>query len=311
MGTISSAIMANLYKLTCFEKYPHFHVKAQSDTEKTLINNALHSHSHERGWGRRPGYEHDKDKGHQKGKGDRHGKGKSKGWGRSQSQGRHKGKGRGNPQKPGNADPKTKDGETSVITVASGRDCRKRKAEESNKSQKTTTNSSQKVTFADDDEVEALFNNALFAHDTDSDNASPDQEMIEEAASVSEDDIECETCDSDKEIDAQDKAKHIAHPAIQTQEEDTPPPTFASSNETDIMDTQQDANGDPVNDTIKQEDETIHATPDHLESCPTYHTLTQDKSSKVRQPKETEEKHSKRARKNTIQEPQSPQIFDS
>ncbi len=49
MGTLTYAIMANLYKLTCFEKYPHFHVKAHSDTEKTLINNALHSHSHGRG----------------------------------------------------------------------------------------------------------------------------------------------------------------------------------------------------------------------------------------------------------------------
>ncbi len=107
-----------------------------------------------------------------------------------------------------------------------GRDCRKRKAEESNQSQEATTNSSQKVTFADDDKVEALFNNALFAYDTDSDTASTDQEMIEQAASVSEDDIECETCDSGREIDAQDNEKHSAHPAIQTQDEDTPPPTF-------------------------------------------------------------------------------------
>ena len=53
LGTLTYAIMANLYKLTCFEKYPHFHVKAHSDTEKTLINNALHSQSPGRGRGRR------------------------------------------------------------------------------------------------------------------------------------------------------------------------------------------------------------------------------------------------------------------
>jgi hypothetical protein len=113
MGTFTYAVMANLYKLTCYEKYPHFHVKAQSESHKTLINNTLHSHSHGRGRGRRLGYTHDKGKGRQKGKGDRHGKGKSKGRGRSQSQGRHKGKGRGNPQKPDNADNNTKEGETS------------------------------------------------------------------------------------------------------------------------------------------------------------------------------------------------------
>jgi hypothetical protein len=50
--------------------------------------------------------------------------------------------------------------------------------------------------------------------------------MIEQAASISEDDIECETCDSDKEIDAQDNDKHSANPAIQTQDEDTPPPLY-------------------------------------------------------------------------------------
>ncbi len=42
LGTLTYPVMANLYKLTCFEKYPHFHVKAQSGINgtglKTLIN---------------------------------------------------------------------------------------------------------------------------------------------------------------------------------------------------------------------------------------------------------------------------------
>ncbi len=50
LGNLTYPVMANLYKLTCFEKYPHFHVKAQNginDTGlKTLINN---SSSHGRG----------------------------------------------------------------------------------------------------------------------------------------------------------------------------------------------------------------------------------------------------------------------
>ncbi len=51
MGTLTYAVMANLYKLTCFEKYPHFHVKAQTASDKMLINNALNSHSPGRGRG--------------------------------------------------------------------------------------------------------------------------------------------------------------------------------------------------------------------------------------------------------------------
>jgi hypothetical protein len=49
-GTLTYPVVANLYKLTCFEKYPHFHVKAQNGINgtglKTLINNSL---SHGRG----------------------------------------------------------------------------------------------------------------------------------------------------------------------------------------------------------------------------------------------------------------------
>ena len=108
MGTLTYVDMANLYKLTCFEKYPHFHVKAQTASDKMLINNALHSHSPGRGRGRRQGHDHDKGKGRQKGKGDRQGKGKSKGRGRNPSQRRNKGKGRGNPQKTDNTDSKPK-----------------------------------------------------------------------------------------------------------------------------------------------------------------------------------------------------------
>ena len=32
LGTLTYPVMANLYKLTCFEKYPHFHVKAQMES---------------------------------------------------------------------------------------------------------------------------------------------------------------------------------------------------------------------------------------------------------------------------------------
>ncbi len=103
------------------------------------------------------------------------------------------------------------------------------------------------------------------------------------------------TCDSDAETEAQDNERHIAHTATLTQDDYTPPPTFANSTATDIMETQQDTNGDPVNGTIKQEDETLHASLDHPEPCPSNHTLTQGESNKVRKPKDTEEKHSKRA----------------
>jgi hypothetical protein len=129
-----------------------------------------YSHSQGRGRGRRQGHEHDKGKGRQKGKGDRHEKGKSKGRGRHPSQGRNKGKGRGNPQQNDHADNKTKAGETNKSDIIKfkgrctycglwghlGRECNKRLADEAHPSKETTTNSSQKVTFAGDDEVEAL-----------------------------------------------------------------------------------------------------------------------------------------------------------
>jgi hypothetical protein len=35
LGTLTYLVMDNLYKLTCFEKYPHFHVKAQNGTNGT------------------------------------------------------------------------------------------------------------------------------------------------------------------------------------------------------------------------------------------------------------------------------------
>ncbi len=59
--------------------------------------------------------------------------------------------------------------------------------EEAHPSKEPTTNSSQKVNFADDDEVEALFNNAFFSHDTDSESEPTDHEQTE---NVSEDDIQ-------------------------------------------------------------------------------------------------------------------------
>ncbi len=92
---------------------------------------------------------------------------------------------------------------------------------------------------------------------------------------------------------------HNVLQAIQTQEEDTTPPTLASRDEPEIITISQNVNGDPERDTTKQTDETISATQDHLEPCPLHQTLTQDESKKVRQPKEKDEKHGKRARKRT------------
>ena len=309
MGTLTYSVMANLYKLTCFEKYPHFHVKAQTESDKTLINNALHSNSHGRGRGRRQGFTSDKGKGRQKGKGDRHGKGKSKGRGRNPSQTRHKGKGRGSAQQKGNADSKANEGATNKnnrtkyqgncnycgIWGHLGRDCRKRQAEEAHPSKETTTNSSQQVTFADDDEVEALFNSALFSHDSDSENASTDNEQ---EANVSDDDMECGKCNSDTAIDAQDNETRNVIQVIDTQDKNTPLPTFESRNETDAIQIQQDANGDPERDTTQQMDETISDTQDQ-KSTTNSHTLTQDESNEMQQPKEEDEKQSKRARKKT------------
>ncbi len=220
-------------------------MKAQTASDKTLINNALHSHSHGRGRGRRQEHEHEKGKGRQKSKGDRQEKGKSKERGRHQSQDKHKGKGRGNPQKNDHADNKTTAGETNKSNITKfkirctycgykghlSRDCRKRMADEAHPS-KETTNSSQKLTFAGDDEVEALFNNAFFSHDTDSESDPTDNEQTE---NVSENDIACEICDSDKDTDAQDNETHSVHQALQTPDEETPPPTLESSNATDVV----------------------------------------------------------------------------
>jgi hypothetical protein len=121
----------------------------------------------------------------------------------------------------------------------------------------------------------------------------------EQEANVSEDDMECESCNPDTEIDAQDNETHNVLQAIQTQEEDKTPPTLASRDEPETITVSQDVNGDPERDTTTQTDETISATQDHLEPCPLHQTLAQDESKKVRQPKEKDEKHGKRARKRT------------
>jgi hypothetical protein len=56
-------VMANLYKLTCFEKYPHFHVKAQNGIDgKSLINNSLNtSYGRGRGKGKDQGRNRDQE----------------------------------------------------------------------------------------------------------------------------------------------------------------------------------------------------------------------------------------------------------
>ncbi len=84
LGTLTYPVMANLYKLTCFEKYSHFHVEAQNGINgtglKTLINNSL---SHGRGRTKGKGQGRSREKGNSKG--DRQGKGNGKGRGRNQS----------------------------------------------------------------------------------------------------------------------------------------------------------------------------------------------------------------------------------
>jgi hypothetical protein len=67
--------------------------------------------------------------------------------------------------------------------------------------------------------------------------------------------MECETCASDTERNAQDNEQPLVHPALQTQEEGPPPPTFESSNAPDIVEIQQNVTGDTVRETINQEDE--------------------------------------------------------
>jgi hypothetical protein len=122
MGTLTYPVMANLYKLTCFEKYPHFHVKEHGTKSKTLTNNSLHSHSHGRGRGRGRERSHAKGKGESKTKGYKQGKGQSKGKGRRQSKERghhNKGKGRGNTHHTDTAK-KSQDKEKKPLTKFQG-----------------------------------------------------------------------------------------------------------------------------------------------------------------------------------------------
>ncbi len=110
LGTLTYPV--NVYKLTCFEKYPHFHVKSQNGMDgKSLTNNSLNT-SHGRGRGKGKGQGRNRDQERDKGRGDRQSKGNSKGQGRNQSN-TTKSRGRGNSQKRwGNAG-KRQDGEKS------------------------------------------------------------------------------------------------------------------------------------------------------------------------------------------------------
>jgi hypothetical protein len=186
LGTLTYPVMANLYKLTCFEKYPHFHVKAQNGMEsKTLINSLL-SHGSGRNKGKGQGRHRDHERGN--GKGDRQGKGNSKRRGRNQSS-TNKSRGRGNSQKnQGNAG-KREDGEkpkekTQVKGTKGNcsycdksehfnRECPKRIADEAKAN--TTTNSLQQLTIEDD--LDVLFQNTLYVH---SDDEESDGETMEE-----------------------------------------------------------------------------------------------------------------------------------
>jgi hypothetical protein len=78
LGTLTYPMMANLYNLNCFEKYPHFHVKAQNGMDgKSLTNNSRNT-SHGRGRGKGKGQGRNRDQERDKGRGDRQSKGNSK-----------------------------------------------------------------------------------------------------------------------------------------------------------------------------------------------------------------------------------------
>jgi hypothetical protein len=181
--------MANYYKLTCVEKYSHFHVKAQGGTNnKTLTNNSLHSHSHGRGRGK--GYGRHRENDRSKSKGDKQGKGNRKGREKIQSN-VNQSRGRGNRQKHNHAEKQSHDGEKSKektqptkfkgeLTYCDiyrhvSRDCKKKVAEEEKK--QTTTNSSQQRNT--DDDLDVLFHDTLYVHSDD--DASDDETMGEQA----------------------------------------------------------------------------------------------------------------------------------
>ena len=216
LGTLTYPVMANLYKLTCFEKYPHFHVKAQNGITgtglKTLINNSL---SHGRGRTKGKGQGRSREKGN--GKGDRQGKGNSKGRGRNQSN-TNQGRRRGNGQKnQGNAD-KRQDGEKSKEKGKNkgkqpvcqycekqghiSRDCFKRMADENTTT--TTTNSSQQLTIEDD--LDILFQNTLYVRSDDEE--SDDETMEEEVVYRPTYTMSQETTNSDTVFTAQTAENH-------------------------------------------------------------------------------------------------------
>jgi hypothetical protein len=187
LGTLTYPVMANLYKLTCFEKYPHFHVKAQNGINgtglKTLISNSL---SHGRGRTKGKGQSRSREKSH--GKRDRQGKGNSKGRGKNQSN-TNQSRGRDNSQNNQDNAGKRYDGDKTKEkgklrwkqpichycekTGHISRECPKRIADETAKT--TTTNSSQQLTVEDD--LDILFQNTLYVR---SDDEESDDETMEE-----------------------------------------------------------------------------------------------------------------------------------
>jgi hypothetical protein len=243
LGKLTYSVMANLYKLTCFEKYPHFHVKAQNGMDgKSLINNSLNT-SHGRGRGKGKGQGRNRDQERGKSRGYRQSKGNSKGRGRNKSN-TTKSRGRGNSQKRwGNAG-KRQDGEKAKektqVKWTKGtcsycdkpqnfnRDCPKRIADETKTT--TTTNSSQQLTI--EDYLDVLFQNTLYVHSDDE--ASDDETMEEEVVYDFANNVSQETHNSDTVSTAQNSEIQDQTNAKITIEADKTPLTFEEQDETEI-----------------------------------------------------------------------------
>ena len=296
LGTLTYPVMANLYKLTCFEKYPHFHVKAQNGLNgtglKTLINNSL---SHGRGRTKGKGQGRSREKGN--GKGDRQGKGNSKGRGRTQSN-TNQSRGRGNSQRnQGNAG-KRNDGEKSKEKPQGkgtkgncnycdkpghfSRECRKRIADETTTN--TTTNSSQQLTIEDD--LDVLFQNTLYVRSDDEE--SDDETMEEEVVYRPPYNMSQEINNSDTVPTAQNPETLVQTRAENTIAAEQAPLTFGEQDETEIALNTHDSFGDYGKEKGQEATNPNGSVSAHPEPGTTHTPLTQTGSEDVN--KQTEER---------------------
>jgi hypothetical protein len=242
LGTLTYPVTANLYKLTCFEKYPHFHLKAQNGINgtglKTLINNSL-SHGRERTKGKDQGRSREK--------------GNSKGRERNQSN-TNQSRGRGNSQRnQGNAG-KRQDGDKSkekgkirwkpsVCHYCEkqghvSRECPKRIADETTTN--TTTNTSQQLTIEDD--LNILFQNTLYVRSDDEE--SDDKTMEEEMVYRPTYNMSQETNNSDTVSTAQTTENHDQIEAKTMLTGDQSTPTFGEQDGTENSTNAQASFGD-------------------------------------------------------------------